>query len=71
MKKTTQTKSPKIKKTTSTYDKQWDDLEIPTLRGGEWKWNFKEEKMSTVNKVTLVLTLINVAILITLFVKNY
>ena len=46
------------------FDKAWEDIEVPTLR------RIKEPKMSLVNKITLVLTAVNVAILISLVIKN-
>lgn len=46
------------------FDKAWNDIEVPTLR------RIREPKMSLVNKVTWVLTAVNVAILIILIVKN-
>ena len=45
-------------------DQEWEDIEVPTLR------RIREPKMSLVNKVTWVLTAVNVAILITLVIKN-
>ena len=46
------------------FDKAWNDIEVPTLR------RIKEPKMSLANKITLVLTIVNVAILISLVIKN-
>lgn len=51
------------------YDKQWEELDIPTLRAGHFSWD-TEPKMSPINKLTLVLTVVNVAILISLVIKN-
>lgn len=48
----------------------WDEPEIPHLRGGDWKWNFEKKPMSLPDKITLVLTLVNVAILGYLIIKN-
>ena len=39
------------------------------LRGGSFQWNF-QKKMPWYDKVTWVLTAVNVAILITLIIKN-
>lgn len=45
-------------------------IDVPLhARGGEWKWNF-EKRMPLVDKITWVLTAVNVAILITLVIKN-
>lgn len=40
------------------------------LQGGEWNWNFEKKPMSLVDKITWVLTAVNVAILISLVIKN-
>lgn len=59
-------------------DKQWDEIgvdndpgiDVPLhARGGQWKWNF-EKKMSLTDKITWVLTVVNVAILISLFIAH-
>lgn len=52
------------------WNKQWEELEIPHLRGGDWKWNFEKKPMSLQDKITWVLTAVNVAILISLVIKN-
>ena len=45
-------------------------IDVPLhLRGGAWKWNF-EKKMSMEDKITWVLTAVNVAILISLVIEN-
>lgn len=46
------------------------EIEIPHLRGGDWKWNFEKKPMSLADKITWVLTVVNVAILISLVIKN-
>ena len=47
------------------------DIDVPLhARGGQWKWNF-ENKVSLTDKITWVLTVVNVAILITLIIENY
>ena len=46
-------------------------IDVPIhLRGGEFHWNFEKEPMPLVDKITLVLTVVNVAILICLVIKN-
>ena len=46
-------------------------IDVPLhLRGGHFKWNFEKTPMSIYDKITLVLTLVNVAILISLVIKN-
>lgn len=56
----------------------WDEIGIDNdpgidvplhARGGEWKWNF-QKKMPWYDKVTWVLTAVNVGILISLVIKN-
>lgn len=57
--------------TKKNIDKVWEDIEVPIhLRGGSFHWNF-EKRMPLTDKITWVLTAVNVAILITLFVTNY
>lgn len=61
--------------------KNWDekgvdndpDIDVPLhARGGHFNWNFEYKKaMSITDKITWVLTAVNVAIFITLFVTNY
>lgn len=46
------------------WDAELDEIEVPTLR------RIREPKMSLVNKVTWVLTAVNIAILISLVIKN-
>ena len=46
------------------YKGEWEDIEVPTLR------RIREPKMSLVNKVTWVLTAVNVAIIIILVIRN-
>lgn len=82
MPRTTKTKTKELKygeaqeyvnKKTKKYkslEEEYDALEIPTLCGGEFHWNFEKPKMSLTDKVTWVLTAVNVAILISLIVKN-
>ena len=42
-------------------------IDVPiSLRGREFRWNFDKPKMSLVDKITWVLTAVNVAILISL-----
>lgn len=46
-------------------------IDVPFhLRGGDWKWNFEKKPMSLADKITWVLTVVNVAILISLVIKN-
>lgn len=52
------------------YLEKQEDIEIPHLRGGDWKWNFEKKPMSLPDKITWVLTAVNVAILISLVIKN-
>lgn len=59
-----------IEKINKTLSDEWDELEIPHLRGGDWKWNFEKKPMSLQDKITWVLTAVNVAILISLVIKN-
>lgn len=49
---------------------RWNELEIPHLRGGDWKWNFEKKPMSLTDKITWVITVVNIAILISLVIKN-
>lgn len=58
--------------------KNWDEkgvdndpgIDVPLhARGGQWKWNY-EKKMPLTDKITLVLTVVNVLILLTLIIKN-
>lgn len=45
-------------------------IDVPLhARGGQWKWNF-ENKMPLHDKITWVLTAVNVAILSYLIIKN-
>ena len=45
-------------------------IDVPIhLRGGSFQWNF-QKRMPWYDKVTWVLTAVNVAILITLIIKN-
>ena len=66
------------------WQANWDEpgvdndpgIDVPLhLRGGHFTWNFEESKPSFmdkyVNEVTWVLTVVNVAILISLITKNY
>lgn len=57
---------------TATEDIIWDNaIDVPIhLRGGEFHWNFDKKPMQLVDKITWVLTAVNVAILISLFIKN-
>lgn len=50
------------------WQKQWDNIEIPSHR--ELGMHRGNDKMSLPNKITLVLTVVNVAILISLVIKN-
>lgn len=52
------------------YLEKQEGIEIPHLRGGDWKWNFEKKPMSLQDKITWVLTAVNVAILISLVIKN-
>lgn len=46
-------------------------IEVPLhLRGGYWKWNFDKKPMPWYDKITWVLTVVNVGILLTLIIKN-
>jgi len=46
-------------------------IDVPLhARGGDWKWNFEKKPMSLTDKITWVLTAVNVAILISLVIKN-
>lgn len=46
-------------------------IDVPLhLQGGQWNWNFEKESMPLVDKITWVLTAVNVAILISLVIKN-
>lgn len=49
-------------------DKAWEDFMIPTPK--ELGVHRGNNKMSLPNKITLVLTIVNVAILISLVIKN-
>ncbi len=65
------------------WDKQWDEvgvnndpgIDVPLhARGGQWEWNYERKPSfmdKYVNEVTWVLTVVNVAILITLVIKNW
>lgn len=55
-------------KTKKDYDKAWEDFMIPTPK--ELGMHRGNNKMSLPNKITLVLTVVNVAILISLVIKN-
>lgn len=46
------------------WKEEWDEIEVPLLR------RIEKPKMSLPNKITLVLTVVNVAILITLIIIN-
>lgn len=50
--------------TQASSDKEWDEIEVPLLR------RIQEPKMSFTNKITLVLTVVNVGIFISLIIKN-
>ncbi len=51
--------------------KQVSSKEEPIhLRGGEFHWNFDKKPMQLVDKITWVLTAVNVAIFVTLLIKN-
>ncbi len=52
------------------YLEKQEDIEIPHLRGGDWKWNFEKKSMPLTDKITWVLTVVNVAIFISLVIKN-
>lgn len=46
-------------------------IDVPIhLRGGEFHWNFEKKPMALVDKITWVLTAVNVAILGYLIIKN-
>lgn len=46
-------------------------IDVPiSLRGGEFHWNFDKKPMQLVDKITWVLTAVNVAIFVTLLIKN-
>ena len=46
-------------------------IDVPvSLRGGNWTWNFEKKSMPLVDKITWILTAANVAILISLVIKN-
>lgn len=47
-----------------------EDIDIPHLRGGDWKWNFEKKSIPLSDKITWVCTVVNVAILISLVIKN-
>ena len=59
-----------IEKINKTLSDEWDEVEIPHLRGGDWKWNFEKKSMPWYDKATVALTVVNVAILISLVIKN-
>lgn len=61
------------------WDKKWDEIgvdndpgiDVPLhARGGHFSWNFEKKSMPWYNKVTWGLTAVNVAILISLVIKN-
>ena len=52
------------------YQRQQKEIDIPHLRGGDWKWNFEKKPMSLADKITWVLTVVNVAILISMTWTN-
>ena len=71
------TKGDKV--TEDYWQAYWDEIgvdnttgiDVPLhLRGGEFHWNFEEKPMSLTDKITWVLTGVNVAILISLVIKN-
>ena len=59
-----------IKKINKTLSDDWDEIEIPHLRGGDWKRNFEKKPISLTDKITWVLTVVNIAILISLVIRN-
>ena len=79
-KKTTNSfEKKKVKELNDEITKYWDEfgvdndegIDVPLhLRGGQWTWNF-EKKMPLVDKITLVITIVNVAILISLVVAHW
>jgi hypothetical protein len=55
----------------SNYDKQWADIPDAEATVEQIKsWDKINEPMSLTNKITLVLTLVNVAIVVYLTIKN-
>ena len=48
-----------------------EDIDVPPhLRGGDWKRNFEKKPISLTDKITWVLTVVNVIILISLVIRN-
>lgn len=72
MPKTTKAKLPKaIKLDEVGVDNTPHEIDVPLhLQGGEFHWNFEKRRWTVADKVTLALTIVNIAILITLIVKN-
>jgi hypothetical protein len=60
-----------LKSINEQYDKQWADMPDAEATAAQIKsWDEVNECMSLTNKITLVLTLVNVAIIVYLTIKN-